>query len=100
MTTSPGLDQLLTSAPSAPSAGFGHPYQEGGTTVIPVTVSRGHTARRRPDPAGRRSAADAEMSGTHPLGALVVRDGAVSFRPTFDVSRMVVPAEAVIGAVL
>jgi hypothetical protein len=74
------------------------PYEQDGTTVIAMTSVRRHTASR----GGRAGATglDAELSGSHPLGAFVVRHGRVRWRPAVDVTRVVTTAELVVGGVL
>jgi hypothetical protein len=74
------------------------PYEQDGTGVIALTSVRRHTATRR----GRDGAhgLDAELSGSHPLGAFVVRDGRVRWRPAVDATRVVTTGELVLGAVL
>ncbi|MGY1741933.1 MULTISPECIES: hypothetical protein [unclassified Blastococcus] len=79
--------------------GFGEPYEQDGLSVITATVSRAHTATRR---AGRPQEAglDAEMAGTRPLGAFVVRGGRVRWQPAVDLTRVITTAEWVVGGVL
>jgi hypothetical protein len=78
---------------------FSPPYEREGAGVITATAVRTHTARRGgPDAPG--SGLDAELSGTRPLGAFVVRGGRVRWHPALDVTRMVTTAEVVVGAVL
>lgn len=43
---------------------------------------------------------DARMSGNHPLGAFVLRNGRVRWRPALDVTRVITTAEVVVGGVL
>jgi hypothetical protein len=40
------------------------------------------------------------MSGARPLGAFVIRNGRVRWRPALDVSRLLTTAELVVGGVL
>jgi hypothetical protein len=43
---------------------------------------------------------DAEMSGTRPLGAFVVRNGRVRWHPALDWTRVITTAEVMLGGVL
>jgi hypothetical protein len=80
-------------------AAFAPAYERDGTSVITATAVRAHTATRargtedRPD-------LDAEMSGSRPLGAFVVRNGRVRWRPAVDWTRVITTAEVVAGGVL
>jgi hypothetical protein len=71
---------------------YSSPYERDGATVITATRSRARTAA-----AGRRQVA---MSGAKPVGAFVVRDGDVQWRPAVDVTRLLVTAEVVAGAIV
>jgi hypothetical protein len=73
------------------------PYEQDGTGVIAVTAVRRHTARR-PGDEGRGF--DAELSGSQPLGAFVVRHGRVRWQPAIDLTRLLTTAEIVVGGVL
>ncbi|MGY1663443.1 hypothetical protein ACI78Q_19635 [Geodermatophilus sp. SYSU D00705] len=79
--------------------GFGPPVERDGVTVITATASRAHTATRR-DGRSADAGLDAEMAGARPLGAFVVRDGRVRWRPAVDVTRLLTTAEVVVGGVL
>lgn len=74
------------------------PYVQDGAAVIALASVRRHTATRP-----RRNGVpglDAELSGSHPLGAFVVRRGRVRWRPAVDLTRVVTTGELVLGAVL
>jgi len=79
---------------------FDPPVERDGTTVITATDSRTHTAVRgtgeEPDSRGF----DARMSGNRALGAFVVRNGKVRWRPAVDVTKVITTAEVVVGGVL
>ena len=74
------------------------PYEQDGTGVITLTSVRRHTAARRAGDDARGF--DAELSGSHPLGAFVVRHGRVHWRPAVDLTRVITTAEIVVGSVL
>jgi hypothetical protein len=67
--------------------------------VITATAIRTHTATRGDGAAGR-SGFDAEMSGSRPMGAFVVRDGRVRWHPAVDWTRVITTAEVMVGGVL
>ena len=79
---------------------FDPPVERDGTTVITATNSRTHTATRgtgeEPDGGGF----DARLSGNRALGAFVVRNGKVRWRPALDVTKVITTAEVVVGGVL
>lgn len=78
---------------------FARPYEQDGTTVIPATAVRAHTATRS-RPSGGTPELDAELSGSRPLGAFVVRGGRVRWHPAVDWTRVITTAEVVVGSVL
>ena len=78
---------------------FAPAYEQGGTSVIPAAAIRAHTATRA-DGTGERSGMDAEMSGSRPLGAFVVRNGRVRWHPALDWTRVITTAEVMVGGVL
>jgi hypothetical protein len=79
---------------------FDAPVERDGTTVITATDSRTHTATHgtAAEPDGRRF--DARISGNRALGAFVMRNGKVRWRPAVDVTKVITTAEVVVGGVL
>lgn len=75
---------------------FGEPIERDGTTVIPAARLRGRAGGQR---ARKRGGVDASKSGlklaARPAGALVMRDGVVSWRPAIDVNRIVAGGQLV-----
>ncbi|MGY1593585.1 hypothetical protein ACI79D_16550 [Geodermatophilus sp. SYSU D00708] len=100
------MDRLRTADPFEPAprrdevVGFAPPYERDGVTVITATASRAHTATRRASDVPGDGGFDARMAGARPLGAFVVRDGRVRWRPAVDVTRVITTAEVVVGGVL
>ncbi|MGY1691490.1 hypothetical protein [Geodermatophilus sp. SYSU D01105] len=100
------MDRLSTVDPFEPPArrgevvGFAPPYERDGVTVITATASRSHTATRRDAGVAGDGGFDAEMAGARPLGAFVIRDGRVRWRPAVDLTRVLTTAEVVVGGVL
>src|SRR4051794_5161444 len=99
VTDSVDLEQLGLTHPRLRGLAFDQPFTADGVTVIPASTTRGHVARRR-SVDDHRGEFDAEMRGGRPVGAFVIKEGVVRWRPALDVSRLLVTAEAVVGAVL
>ncbi len=76
---------------------FGEPYEKDGVTVIPAARVRGG--------AGGGSGQDTEGTGSgsgggfgitaHPVGAFLIRDGQLSWRPAVDVNRAILGGQVV-----
>jgi hypothetical protein len=79
---------------------FSPPYEADGVTVITASATRRHRASRRPAGTGKQPDSNAEIAGGRPIGALVIRNGDVRWRPALDVNRLLVTAQIVVGAVL
>ena len=82
---------------------FGEPHESDGVTVIPAArvLAGGGSGSRD----GRETGASESGGGmglvAYPVGAYVIKDGAVSWRPAWDVNRLVIGAQAIlIGAAL
>ncbi len=79
---------------------FAPPYERDGASVITATAARTHTATRG-NGAGQDGAGfDAEMSGSRPLGAFVVREGRVRWHPVVNLTKVITTAEIMVGGVL
>jgi hypothetical protein len=79
---------------------FAPPYERDGTSVITATAARSHNATRGAGTGREGGGFNAEMSGSRPMGAFVLRDGRVRWHPVVDVTRVVTTAELVVGGVL
>ncbi len=76
---------------------FGEPYEKDGVTIIPAARVRGG--------AGGGSGQDTEGTGSgsgggfgitaHPVGAFLIRDGELSWRPAVDVNRAILGGQVV-----
>lgn len=71
---------------------YAEPYESSGVTVIPAAAVRG----------GAGAGSDAEEAGgggfglmARPVGAWIVREGNVSWRPAIDVTRIVLGGQIV-----
>ena len=78
------------------SVAFSQPYARDGVTVI--TASSVH-ARTTSTPS-RRPGLSTERSADRALGAYVVKDGDLRWRPALDLTRVLTTAEIVLGAVV
>ena len=66
---------------------YGEPYEKDGTTVIPaarVSARGGSGAARGGEHSGGGFRSDAE-----PVGAFVIRNGEVEWKPVFDLSAVI-----------
>jgi hypothetical protein len=82
----------------AEQVSFAPAYERDGVSVITATAVRAHTATR--SGATAHTGLDAEMSGTRPIGAFVVRGGRVRWQPAIDWTRVITTAEVAVGGVL
>ncbi|HEX9375476.1 MAG TPA: spore germination protein GerW family protein [Actinomycetota bacterium] len=76
---------------------FGEPYERNGLTVIPVARVQGGGgggSGESPDGTGSGSGGGFGMSA-RPVGAFVIRDGEMTWRPAVDVTRIVLGAQVV-----
>jgi hypothetical protein len=79
---------------------FAPAYERDGASVITATATRAHQATRGNGSATGRSGFDAQMGGSRPMGAFVVRDGHVRWHPVVDLTKVITTAEVVVGGVL
>ena len=81
---------------------FGEPYEKDGVTVIPAARVQGG--------AGGGSGEDADSQGrgsgsgfgvtARPVGAFIIRDGDLSWRPAVDVNRIILGGQVVVVVAL
>jgi hypothetical protein len=79
---------------------FAPPYERDGASVITATAARTHRATRGNGAGSDRSGFDAQMGGSRPMGAFVVKDGRVRWHPVVDLTKVITTAELVVGGVL
>jgi uncharacterized spore protein YtfJ len=80
---------------------FGEPYEKDGTLVVPVARIRGGggggSGSEVPD--GSEKPREGKGGGfgldARPLGVYVIREGAVSWQPAVDVTRIVLQGQVV-----
>jgi uncharacterized spore protein YtfJ len=76
---------------------FGEPYEQNGVTVIPAARVRGGAG------GGGGEGAEGEGKGSgsgfgitaHPVGAFMIREGELSWRPAVDVNRIILGGQVV-----
>ena len=76
---------------------FGEPYEKDGVTVIPAARVRGGAGGGSgEDPQGQGQGSGSGFGLTaRPVGAFIIRDGEVSWRPAVDVNRIVLGGQVV-----
>jgi uncharacterized spore protein YtfJ len=81
---------------------FGEPYEKDGVTVIPAArVLGGAGGGSGEDPQGQGKGSGSGFGMTaRPVGAFIIRDGELSWRPAVDVNRIVLGGQLVAVAAL
>jgi uncharacterized spore protein YtfJ len=76
---------------------FGEPYEKDGVTIIPAArVQGGAGAGGGEDPEGQGTGSGSGFGMTaRPVGAFVIRDGELSWRPAVDVTRIALGGQLV-----
>jgi uncharacterized spore protein YtfJ len=76
---------------------FGEPYEKDGVTIIPAArVLGGAGGGSGEDPQGQGRGSGSGFGITaRPVGAFVIRDGELSWRPSVDVTRIVLGGQLV-----
>jgi uncharacterized spore protein YtfJ len=76
---------------------FGEPYEKDGITVIPAArVQGGAGAGGGEDPQGQGKGSGSGFGMTaRPVGAFIIRDGDLSWRPAVDVNQIVLGGQVV-----
>ena len=77
---------------------FGEPYEKDGVTIIPAArVQGGAGGGSGEDPQGQGKGSGSGFAMTaRPVGAFVLREGELSWRPAVDVNRIVLGGQVVI----
>jgi uncharacterized spore protein YtfJ len=77
---------------------FGEPYEKDGVTVIPAArVQGGAGAGGGEDPQGQGKGSGSGFGVTaRPVGAYLLREGELSWRPAVDVNRIILGGQAVV----
>ena len=77
---------------------FGEPYEKDGVTVIPAArVQGGAGAGGGEDPQGQgRGSGSGFGVNARPVGAFIIREGELSWRPAVDVNRIILGGQAVV----
>jgi uncharacterized spore protein YtfJ len=81
---------------------FGEPYEKDGVTVIPAArVQGGAGGGTGEDPSGQGRGSGSGFGVTaRPVGAFIVRDGELSWRPAVDVNRIILGGQVVLVVAL
>jgi uncharacterized spore protein YtfJ len=92
------VEELLSRAQDAITVKrvFGEPYERDGVTVIPaakVGGGGGGGGGEGPDGGGRGSGFG---MGANPVGAYVIRNGAVSWQPALDLTGIIIRAQTLV----
>ena len=77
---------------------FGEPYEQGGVTIIPaarVQGAAGGGSGEDPQGQGKGSGSGFGMTA-RPVGAFIIRDGELSWRPAVDVNRIALGGQVVV----
>jgi uncharacterized spore protein YtfJ len=81
---------------------FGEPYEKDGVTVIPaarVLGGAGGGSGEDPNGQGRGSGSGFGVTA-RPVGAFIVRDGDLNWRPAVDVNRIILGGQVVVVVAL
>ncbi len=77
---------------------FGEPYEKDGVTIIPAArVGGGAGGGGGEDAEGRGKGSGSGFGmGARPVGAFVIRDGELRWRPAVDVNRIIFGGQVVV----
>ena len=81
---------------------FGEPYEKGGVTVIPAARVQGGVgggSGEDPNSQGRGSGSGFALTA-RPVGAFIIRDGDLNWRPAVDVNRIILGGQVVLVVAL
>jgi uncharacterized spore protein YtfJ len=81
---------------------FGEPYEKDGVTIIPAARIQGGAgggSGEDPDGQGKGSGSGFGLTA-RPVGAFIIRDGELSWRPAVDVNRIVLGGQVVVVVAL
>jgi uncharacterized spore protein YtfJ len=81
---------------------FGEPYEKDGVTVIPAArLQGGAGGGTGEDPQGQGRGSGSGFGVTaRPVGAFIIRDGDLSWRPAVDVNRIILGGQLVLVVAL
>jgi uncharacterized spore protein YtfJ len=76
---------------------FGEPYEKDGVTIIPAARIQGGAGGGSGEDPQRQGKGSGSGFGVtaRPVGAFIIRDGELSWRPAVDVNRIVLGGQAV-----
>jgi uncharacterized spore protein YtfJ len=81
---------------------FGEPYEKDGVTVIPAArIQGGAGGGTGEDPQGQGRGSGSGFGVTaRPVGAFIIRDGDLNWRPAVDVNRIILGGQVVLVVAL
>jgi uncharacterized spore protein YtfJ len=79
---------------------YGDPYEQDGVTVIPAAVVRGGGGAGGGEKEGQSGSGGGFGLMARPVGAFVIRDGEVSWKPAVDATRIALGGQLVAIAAL
>ena len=81
---------------------FGEPYEKDGVTAIPAArVQGGAGGGSGEDPNGQGRGSGSGFGVTaRPVGAFIIRDGDLNWRPAVDVNRIILGGQVVVVVAL
>jgi uncharacterized spore protein YtfJ len=77
---------------------YGEPVELDGVTVIPVAAVR--RCGRQEDAEESGKGRGCSCNSARPVGLVVIRDGQVEWKPTFDLNRVVLAGVGVLGLLI
>jgi uncharacterized spore protein YtfJ len=97
------FDEFITQAQDSVTVRkvYGEPFEKDGLTVIPAArVMGGAGGGNGTDDQGQQGEGGGWGMNARPAGALVIRDGEITWRPAVDANTVIVAGAAVIIAAL
>ena len=81
---------------------YGEPYEKDGVTIIPAArVQGGAGGGTGEDPNGQGRGSGSGFGVTaRPVGAFIIRDGDLNWRPAVDVNRIILGGQVVVVVAL
>jgi len=78
---------------------FGEPYEKDGLTIIPVVTLAGGAGGGSGDGTDSTGSGGGFGVGARPVGAYVIKDGAVHWQPALDLNRIILGGQ-IVGAIM
>ncbi len=78
---------------------FGEPYEKDGLTIIPAATLAGGGGGGRGDGTDSTGSGGGFGVGARPVGAYVIKDGAVRWHPALDLNRVILGGQ-IVGVIM